>query len=154
MQAQVDGDTVKKLMVDSQRDGVQRFVVGAVIRGNDGFLLLERSSTDFMGGLVELPSGAVEAGEDLLTALDREVREETGLSIKAVTGYIGSFDYVSGSGKRTRQFNFLVDVTQGELRVDPLEHRAHFFLDVADDAFGTLNISSATRKVLMNAAAM
>ena len=99
MQAQVDGDTVKKLMVDSQRDGVQRFVVGAVIRRSNRFLLLERSSTDFMGGLVELPSGAVEAGEDLLTALDREVREETGLSIKAVTGYIGSFDYVSAPAR-------------------------------------------------------
>lgn len=154
MQVQVDGDTVKKLMVDSQRDGVQRFVVGAVVRRNNRFLLLERSSTEFMGGLVELPSGAIEAGEDLFAALDREVMEETGLSIKVVTGYIGSFDYVSGSGKMTRQFNFLVDVTPGEVRVDPLEHRAHLFLGVADDAFGTLNISSATRNVLRSAAAM
>ena len=154
MRARVDEDTVKKLMEDSQRDGVQRFVVGAVIRRNNKYLLLERSSTEFMGGLVELPSGAVEVGEDLLTALHREVWEETGLSIKAITGYVGSFDYVSGSGKRTRQFNFLVDVIPREVQVNPLEHRAHFFSDVADDAFGTLNVSSATRRVLRNAAAM
>ena len=152
MRSQVDGDTAKELILGSRRDQIQRVVVGAVIRRNDRFLLLERNPSDFMGGLVELPSGVVDTGEDLWTALDREVAEETGLTIDSIVAYIGSFDYVSGSGKKTRQFNFLVDVVPGEVRVEPSEHRTHFFVGVSDEMFGALNISNATRRVLGSAA--
>ncbi len=64
-----------------------------------------------MGGIYELPSGKVEPGEVLDQALIREVKEETGLDIESITNYLGSFDYSSGSGKKTRQFNFTVAVT-------------------------------------------
>ena len=73
MQSKIDHNIVEQLVADSQRDGVQKLVVGAVIRKDDKFLLLERVPSDFMGGLVELPSGTVDAGENMLTALTREV---------------------------------------------------------------------------------
>ena len=42
-------------------------------------------------------------------ALAREVAEETGLRVTRVEKFLWYFDYRSGSGKRTRQFNFLVE---------------------------------------------
>lgn len=152
MQSNVDHNTIKQLVAESQEDGVQKLVVGAVIRRDDKFLLLERLPSDFMGGLVELPSGTVDAGEDLLTALAREVQEETGLAVTSVLAYLGSFDYTSSSGKKTRQFNFLVETGQGEVKLEPTEHQAHHLVVPSDEAFNTLNISDATKAVLQTAA--
>ncbi|MDT5032849.1 MAG: 8-oxo-dGTP diphosphatase [Actinoplanes sp.] len=102
---------LEQLIVEADHDGIQQLVVGAVV-GHDGqVLLLQRPQEDFMGGILELPSGKVEANETLDAALVREVKEETGLEVNALRVYLGSFDYPSGSGKKSRQFNFAVDVT-------------------------------------------
>ena len=151
MQSNIDQNTIKQLVADSQKDGTKKLVVGAVIRRDDKFLLLERVPSDFMGGLVELPSGTVDAGEDLLPALAREVQEETGLAVNSVLAYLGSFDYTSGSGKKTRQFNFLVETAPGEVKLDPNEHQAYHLVAPSDEAFNTLNISDATKAVLKTA---
>jgi 8-oxo-dGTP diphosphatase len=152
MKSNVDHNTIKQLVTESQKDGVQKLVVGAVIRKGNKFLLLERLPSDFMGGLVELPSGTVDAGEDLLTALTREVQEETGFAVTSVLAYLGSFDYTSSSGKKTRQFNFLVETGQDEVKLEPTEHQAHYLVAPSDEAFNTLNISDATKAVLQTAA--
>jgi len=67
-----------------------------------------------MGGIYELPSGKVEPAEALDVALIREVEEETGLKVASIEQYLGSFDYLSGSGKKSRQFNFVVEVRATE----------------------------------------
>ncbi|WP_326704307.1 NUDIX hydrolase [Streptomyces cyaneofuscatus] len=95
------------LLADARRDGIEKYVVGALITDEGGrVLLLRRRADDFLGGLWELPSGGVEPGERLVDALCREVLEETGLTVTQVTGHAGSFDYASRSGRRTRQFTF------------------------------------------------
>lgn len=86
---------------DLLKDGIEKVVVGAVIfLSQETPLLLRRTASDFMGGLVELPSGTVDKGETLIEALVREVKEETGLSVASIDSYIGYFDYLSGSGKK------------------------------------------------------
>lgn len=151
MQSTIDQSTIGQLVASSQKDGIQKLVVGAVIHRGGKFLLLERVLYDFMGGLVELPSGTVDVSEDLLSALVREVQEETGLTINVVLAYLGSFDYMSGSGKKTRQFNFLVEVGSGEIKLEPAEHQRYYLVAPSDEIFTTLNISDAT-KVVLNAA--
>jgi 8-oxo-dGTP pyrophosphatase MutT (NUDIX family) len=55
-------------------------VVAGVIRGEDGrFLITQRMADDTLGGYWEFPGGKVEPGEDLRTALRRELLEELGL---------------------------------------------------------------------------
>ena len=104
----------KQLADEARRDGVGKLVVGAVITNGSDVHLLRRPRSDFLGGIYELPSGNVEPGETLDTALRREVREETGLDVTAITSYLGSFDYDSASGKKSRQFNFTTDVAATE----------------------------------------
>jgi 8-oxo-dGTP diphosphatase len=106
----IDDSLLSRLTDEAQRDGVQQLVVGAVVRRDAEVLLLRRPMDDFMGGIFELPSGKVEPGESLDGALAREVKEETGLDLSSIVEYIGSFDYASGSGKKSRQFNFAIDV--------------------------------------------
>ncbi|MBP2402648.1 NUDIX hydrolase [Streptomyces syringium] len=139
----LDTALLADLVRTAERDGITKSVVGAVIADGDGkVLLLHRSADDYLGGLWELPSGGVDAGETLVEALRREVAEETGLTVTAVGGYLGHFDYRSGSGRATRQFNFTATVA-GET-VTLTEHDAHLWADRTRQN----QVSSAVRTVL------
>ena len=65
MNMSVSQDQINTLKDDIKRDGIQKVVVGAVIRRGDAVLLLKRQVDDFMGGLVELPSQAKNKAENL-----------------------------------------------------------------------------------------
>lgn len=117
----MDDSFLEQLATTATADGVQQFVVGAVVQHDGKILLLKRPEDDFMGGIFELPSGKVEAGEALNEALAREVQEESGLEVTEIQDYLGHFDYTSGSGKHSRQFNFAVDVAAAE----PIELQEH-----------------------------
>lgn len=150
MNSNISNNAVNRLLVQAKSDGIKKFVVAAVILLEQGFLLLERNADDFMGGLVELPSGTVDPGEGLLEALEREALEETGLTITDVNRFLSSFDYKSGSGKPTRQFNFSVSVKPAEIKLDPNEHVAFHVLIPTDPVFSLLNISEEVKAVLLN----
>ncbi|MCG9134407.1 NUDIX hydrolase [Candidatus Poribacteria bacterium] len=152
MHSNIDSTLIQQLLTGAEKDDIEKLVVGAVICINNKFLLIERVPSDSMGGFVGIPSGTVEVGEDLLTALTREVQEETGLLVTAVLEYLGSFDYRSSSGKKTRHFNFLVEVKAGEIKLSPSEHQAYYWVALSDAAFTKLNISDATKAVLKTAA--
>lgn len=144
-------NTINKLKQELENEGIEKVVVGAVIIRNNKVLLVRRITDDFMGGLVELPSGMVDQCEEILKALSREIQEETGLSITKVSAYIKAFDYTSGSGKKTRQLNFTVQVNDADVVLDPKEHCEYFFLHPTDDQFKELNISNETRNVIQKA---
>jgi 8-oxo-dGTP diphosphatase len=59
--------------------------VGAVVHDAAGRLLLIRRGRAPSRGLWSLPGGRVEPGETLEQAVEREVREETGLTVRAGT---------------------------------------------------------------------
>jgi 8-oxo-dGTP diphosphatase len=101
-----DTALLSDLTTQAASDGVQQFVVGAMIEHDGKILLLKRPASEFMGGIWELPSGKVEPGETLDTALIREITEETGLHTVTIGPYLGHFDYQSATGKRSRQFTF------------------------------------------------
>jgi 8-oxo-dGTP diphosphatase len=124
--------------------GVRQLVVGAVVQHDDRILLLKRPQTDFMGGIWELPSGKAEPGEPLDQALTREVLEETGLAVTEIREYLQSFDYVSGSGKKSRQFNFAVDVAAPE-PVKLTEHDTYTWSPFTD----AMPVTDAVKAVLL-----
>ena len=117
-------------------DGIEQQVVGAVIDDQGEILLLKRPNDDFRGGTWELPSGKVESRDtDLYAALRREVGEETGLLIADITGYLGSFDYTSGSGKHTRQHTWSITARSASPRMDVTltEHDEHAWVTNTSD---------------------
>ncbi len=66
--------------IGSEKHSLKKLPVSAkaVVVSKDGRVLLMRKSS----GLVDLPGGKVEEGEDLYLALEREILEETGLKIE------------------------------------------------------------------------
>ncbi|MFF0498859.1 NUDIX domain-containing protein [Nocardia aobensis] len=139
----MDAALIERLTTQASTDGIQQLVVGAVVHYDGKVLLLQRPEDDFMGGIWELPSGKVEPGETLTQALIREVAEETGLGVTAVRIFLGSFDYRSGSGKPSRQFNFAVDVEKPD-PVQLQEHDAYAWTALTEDP----PVTDAVREIL------
>jgi 8-oxo-dGTP diphosphatase len=138
----IDSALLGDLTAEARTDGIQQLVVGGIVHDHDRVLLLKRPADDFMGGIYELPSGKVEPGEALDAALVREVKEETGLDVDGIDTYLGSFDYQSGSGKTSRQFNFVVTVAATE-PVVLQEHDEHIWSDLD----GELPVTDAVQQV-------
>jgi len=102
-------DFYEFLKLDAQKSGIEKIVVGGIVNNSKGeILLLTRKADDFMPSIDELPSGNLDMGENIRHGLLREINEETGMSVVRINGYINYFDYLSGSGKKARQFNFSI----------------------------------------------
>lgn len=131
------------LIEKGKEEGIIKNVVGAIVlNSKKEILIMTRKLDDFMGGIDELPSGNMDSGETIYDALIREVKEETNLDIKQVNSYINSFDYISGSGKMARQYNFVVTVKSTD-DVRLTEHDSYKWLSIAD----ALNNSKITDEV-------
>jgi 8-oxo-dGTP diphosphatase len=139
---------IKNIREKARSDGIQKEVVGAVVKNGNNVLLLVRKSGDFLENLVELPSGKVKKEEDFLFALRREVEEETGLEVSSINSYIDSFDYISGSGKATRQFNFAVTPSSYEVKINPLEHSDYLWIEIGPK-LDDINISKETKQAIL-----
>ncbi len=138
----------EELVENSLKEGIQGFVVGAVIIKDNKILLLERPKDDFMPKIFELPSGKVEENESLKEALIREVLEETNLKIKEIKKYIDSFDYLSSSKKKKRQFNFLVEVESFE-NIKLTEHESYKFLTIEE--LENYNVTESVKNTIKKA---
>lgn len=142
--SQIPEELEASLREAAGRDGVQRLIIGAVIAHDGRVLVLKRAPTDFMPGILELPSGQVDAGETLSEALRREVDEETGLRVTEIGAYLGSFDYLSKSGRLSRQLNFVATVADGPIRLT--EHTEYAWL--AESELATAWITESTRDTI------
>lgn len=125
-------DIFKELESSAKKDHVEKIVVGAIITNDKGEVFIARRKLDdFMGGYFEIPGGNAEVGETIYDTLVRETKEETNLDIKKVVSYVNYFDYVSDSGKKSRQFNFVVEVESTD-NIILTEHDYYEWLDIND----------------------
>ena len=78
--------------------GVVQKVTAFIVRERDGIkeLLVFKHPT----AGVQIPAGTVEAGENLETAVKREVYEETGLRSVEIEAYLGCFENELAEGER------------------------------------------------------
>jgi len=88
--------------------------VGAVITRDSGELLLVKRGREPEAGRWSLPGGRVEAGESDQVALVREVREETGLMVRAGQ-LVGSVRRPGPGGVTFDIWDYTAFVTGGEL---------------------------------------
>ena len=109
-------------------DRIERYAVGALVRKGQAILIMQRRADDFLPNVFEIPGGGVEAGEDVLDALARELREETGMTLAEVQQVAGGFDYVNEDGQRVRQLNFVVETIEPDVVNHP-EHQAVAWID-------------------------
>jgi 8-oxo-dGTP diphosphatase len=105
-------------MSDSRLSKSPQVAVGAVVV-KDGKILLVRRNKAPHKDLWAIPGGSVELGETLQEAAEREIREETGLDIKAKEP-VYTFDLIEKDHKGTIRFHYVIvdlsaDYISGEL---------------------------------------
>ena len=122
--------------------------VGAVVFNKDKVLLVLRAKPP-AENYWTIPGGCVELGETLQEAAEREIREETGLSIQAGEP-VYAFDIIERDANGAILFHYVIvdlaaDYVSGELRPgdDATDACWDSFRDVK-----SLKVSAATRKLL------
>jgi 8-oxo-dGTP diphosphatase len=89
--------------------------VGAVIKDDQGRLLLIKRGHEPGAGLWSLPGGRIEPGETDAEALVREMREETGLEVQAGP-LLGSVQRPAPGGRVLDIRDYAATITGGTLR--------------------------------------
>ena len=125
-----------------------RVAVGAIVFKENKVLLVLRGKPP-AENLWSIPGGRVKLGETLQGAAEREIKEETGLTIRAREP-VCTFDAVERNDKGDIRFHYVIvdllaDYVRGELRPgdDAIDVRWVSSMDVKN-----LEISKATRKLL------
>ncbi len=133
---------------------VQKIVLAGVIfnKDNNKILILQRSKDeDIFPNMWELPSGKREPLESSESCLIREIKEETGLSVKIIMPF-SVFEYQiekSEEIKDTTQINFLTKAKNKEkVRLNP-EHQN--FTWISKNEIKKYQLSEATKKVILKA---
>ena len=125
-----------------------RVAVGALVLHDGRLLVVERAKPPGEG-VWALPGGSVELGETMAAAAEREVREETGLVVRALD-VIHTFDAVVRDDDGRVQYHyaivdFICEVVSGSVRADGDARDARF---VTREEFAALRSSRFTVDLL------
>ena len=115
-----------------------RVAVGAFVFKDDKVLLVRRAKAP-SEDLWAIPGGKVRLGESLKKAVEREIKEETGITIRAREP-VFTFDHIETDGNDRIRFHYvIVDLSADYVRGQPRP---------GDDALEARWISSAQLKGL------
>ncbi len=122
--------------------------VGAIVI-KDGRVLLVKRSQPPSKGLWAIPGGRVELGETLKEAAEREIVEETGLTIRAGDP-VYTFDVIERDDAGRIRFHYVIvdlmaDYLSGELNASDDASEARW---VSPEELDGLSVSESTKEVL------
>ena len=122
--------------------------VGAIVFNNNKVLLVRRGKPP-AADLWAIPGGRVEIGETLQAAAEREILEETGVTIKALEP-VYTFDVIDRDSEGRARFHYVIvdlaaDYISGKLRAGDDALAAQW---VSPDDLASMRVSSKTRDLL------
>jgi 8-oxo-dGTP diphosphatase len=125
-----------------------RVAVGAIVFKDSKVLLVQRGKPP-AANLWAIPGGRVEIGESLTAAAEREIFEETGITIRALEP-IYTFDVIERDASGRTRFHYVIvdliaDYLAGDIRAGDDASAARW---VTSDEMAALKVSSKTRQLL------
>ena len=125
-----------------------RAAVGAIVIKDEKVLLVKRGQPP-SEGLWAIPGGSVKLGETLQKAAEREIREETGIIIRAKEP-VFIFDAIEKDEKGHIRFHYVIT----DLKADYIEGEPRGRSDAVDarwvspNELSQLNVNRTTRQLL------
>lgn len=136
-----------------QKPIIQKIVLGGAVINDNKILILKRSDQEKVyPGMWELPSGKKESLEDWEQCLIREIKEETGLDVKAISP-VSIFNYIIEKEKEIRdttQINFLTAPITSSQKVKLSQEHSDYCW-IAKDEINSFYISDQTKAVIKKA---
>ena len=125
-----------------------RVAVGAIVFKRKRVLLVRRARPP-AAGLWAIPGGSVRIGETLQKAAEREIYEETGITIRAREP-VFTFDYIEPDGTEGVRYHYvIVDLAADYIRGEPVAgDDAAEARWVAPEEMSALKVSAMTRELL------
>ena len=133
---------------NSEYPSLPRVAVGAIVFKDHKVLLVRRGKPP-AEDLWAIPGGSVEIGETLAAAAEREIFEETGITIHALKP-VYTFDVIERDFSGRTRFHYVIvdligDYVRGEIRAGDDASAARW---VSSDEMASLKVSSRTRQLL------
>ena len=122
--------------------------VGAIVFKDNKVLLVRRGKSPARD-VWSIPGGSVKICETLQRAAEREIFEETGITIQALEP-VYTFDYIERDESGCARFHYvIIDLTADYVRGEPMAgDDAAEARWVAPQELATLKVSSKTRQLL------
>lgn len=125
-----------------------RVAVGAVVRLEGSFLLVQRANPPARGQW-SIPGGKIRLGESMQQAAEREVLEETGLTVRAGEP-VFTFDLIRRDDSGGILFHYVIvdlwtEYVSGQIRAGADASRAGW---IAPENFSGYNLSPTTLDLL------
>jgi ADP-ribose pyrophosphatase len=141
---------VERWPIDSQKEypDQPRVAVGAIVFKDSQVLLVRRGKPPAKD-LWAIPGGSVEICETLQQAAEREIFEETGITIQALEP-VFTFDYIERDEVGCARFHYVIidltaDYVRGEPKAGDDAAEARW---VSSKEITTLKVSQKTRQLL------
>lgn len=133
---------------DNEYPAQPRVAVGAIVFKDHKVLLVRRGKPP-AEDLWAIPGGSVEIGETLAAAAEREIFEETGITIQALKP-VYTFDVIERDSAGRTRFHYVIvdliaDYVRGDVRAGDDASAARW---VSPEELASLKISSKTRQLL------
>jgi len=99
---------------------------GLIKKGDKYLVTLRAAEKNYMANFWDIPGGTIEFGEKSYDALNREIKEETGLTVK-VGKFLYCYDYISETVSSRHQFQMVFECQylSGEVVLNPREHQTY-----------------------------
>lgn len=133
---------------NSEYPSLPRVAVGAVVFKDERVLLVRRGQPPAQD-LWAIPGGRIEIGETMQQAVEREIFEETGITVRALDP-VYTFDVIDRDEHGRPRFHYVIidftaDYVGGQIKAGDDAAAARW---VSADELGSLKVSSKTRQLL------
>ena len=123
---------------------------GFILNSKNEFLMLRRSANDnFLPDCWELPGGRLEMGEDLVTGLQREVKEESGLDVEVMYPLRAVSYYLDPENPRESYGVFYLCKLQDKNQKISASEEHSDYKWVSFDDFSQLKITNFLKKLIL-----
>lgn len=110
----------------------QKIAAHGFIKYKNKYLVTRRSLTDdYKPGEWDLPGGTIEFGEDPITALKREIKEETNLKVK-VGKVLSVYSFLSNPLRYQFQIVYECEYRSGKVKLNPEDHDAFVWATISE----------------------